>query len=135
VDDLDQISLITDYFNLIEQVLRPDPSDSHATFQVQSELASRIVALFQDIIEYQARAVPRFFHVSGARILKDFVKADDLGGLLGQIRESEHTCSKLVARIRLDRLEPRLAIQLRVESRLKGRLEGRLDSQVRASGA
>ena len=105
---LDQVSLITVEFNSADQELQPKPFDSHETLQVQSELATRIVGLFRDIIEYQARAVCYYFHRGGARLLRDFVKADDWGGLLEQIQRSKAICSGLVARIRSDRSESRL---------------------------
>jgi hypothetical protein len=112
VEGLDQASLITVEFNSAEQELQPKPFDSHETSQVQSELASRVVVLFRDIIEYQARAVYYFFHGGGARLLRDVVKADDWGGLLKQIHRSKTICSDLVARIRSDRSESRLGRQV-----------------------
>lgn len=110
---LDQISLVTIRFNLIEQVLQPKPSDTSETLRVQSELASRVVLLFSGIIEYQARAVCYFVH-HGARLFRNLVKADDWAGLLEAINQAKIDCSGLVERIREDRSEARFARQVRV---------------------
>jgi N-terminal domain of NWD NACHT-NTPase len=105
VKGLDQVSLITIQFNSVEQELQSKPSDSPGTVQVQSELESRIVKLFSEIVEYQARTVLYFFRGSGARTLRDFVKADDWEELLEQIRQSQNTCSGLITQIRSNRSE------------------------------
>jgi hypothetical protein len=112
VKGLDQISQITVRFNSIEQVLQLKSLDTLETREVQSELASRVVLLYSGIIEYQARAVSYFVH-HGARLFRDLAKADDWAGLLEEIKQFEIDCSRLVERIREDRLESRFARQVR----------------------
>jgi N-terminal domain of NWD NACHT-NTPase len=115
VNGLDQVSLLTVQFNSAEQELLSKPFDSSKAFEVQSELERRVILLFRDIIEYQARAVHYFYHNGGARarVLRDSVKVDDWSGLLEQIHRSKINCSDLVVRIRSDRLESRFGRQVR----------------------
>ncbi|KAI9727364.1 MAG: hypothetical protein M1834_008435 [Cirrosporium novae-zelandiae] len=102
---LDQVSLATIQFNLVQDQLQRSPSDPPEASQIQSELKSKIVKLFSKIIEFQAKAVCYF--CSSYRRIRDFVKADDWEELLEEINETKKACSALVDQIRQGREDAR----------------------------